>query len=108
MAVTSVKIIEELQTIGYTQLQCPSDPYIIFLPETILLKFLPSFRPKFPSDTNIKQTVSLPVLNHDSVSQEDVASDSVALGRFLRIHLDRTTSIRKDANLLIIFSGSKK
>lgn len=73
----------------------------------MLLRFLPSLRPKFPFYINIYQSILFPVLPQDSFLEE-VYCSSLHLTCCLRIYLNREATFRREENLIISFSGPNK
>ncbi|XP_044124623.1 uncharacterized protein LOC122946099 [Bufo gargarizans] len=102
LAVTSAKRISELQAFS------AYEPYTLFLPDRVLLRFLPTFLPKVPSVHNINQVVSLPVLCSSSSSAEETSLHTLDVARCLRIYIERSREFRRSENLLILFFGRNK
>lgn len=102
LAITSAKRVGELQALG------AAEPYLRFLQDKVLLRFLPTFLPKVPSFANTNQTITLPVLSPTSNSPEEERLLSLDIPRVLRIYLNRTEEFRRSENLLISYSGNNK
>lgn len=102
LAITSAKRVGELQAFS------SEDPYITFLPDRVLLRFLPTFLPKVPTLKNINQVISLPAFYPNPASEEEERLHTLDVLRCLRIYLERTRSFRKSENLFLQYSGRNK
>lgn len=97
IAITSAKRVSEMQAL------MASDPYLIVLPDRLVLKPSDQFIPKVSSSFHFNQEINLPAL---STEQGDPHPLDVK-GNVLE-YLSATRSIRKTESLLIIPHGFKR
>lgn len=102
LAITSAKRVSELQAFS------SEEPYTTFLPDKVLLRFLPTFLPKVPTRTNINQVVALPSFYPEPSSEEERRLHTLDVPRCLRLYLERTSEFRRSEILFLQYSGKNR
>ncbi|XP_071987723.1 uncharacterized protein [Engystomops pustulosus] len=102
VAICSARRISEIQAFS-----C-KEPYLRVMEDCIILRTMPGFLPKIPSQSALNQEIFLPVLGTDAPEEEQGKLQALDVKRSVLAYLQRAEAFRESEALFLQFRGPNK